>query len=427
MAHNEMKRTGCVGCGACLDVCPRKANRMSKDEYGFLQMEKSADCIECGLCMSFCQSRERIKESLKRRSHPITYAVWAKDKMIHRTGNSGGMFLTFAKTWIKKGGVVAAPIYDEQFTPRYICAHTYEQLEKQAWSKFVQSETGNIFNEIRDNLSAGTEVLFVGAPCQVKGLYAYLGSDNEHLLTIQFPCIGMPPQWFYQSWLRDFAGCELSQIQDIYGEICIDDSQQRYMKCILKDGTVVTELAKSSRYILAWNSFLTVSDVCCECRDNIAPVCADMTWGNFWYLGELEKFEPISVEDINNGCSMLLIHSEKGDRAFDEIKNSVYFFQRTYKEALTGHTMLYSSAKNHFLMGRYCQSERRAEFRQDMKNKDYQLIKNKFFADKNRKNSFSVAAHMNSKTKVRIWRCLYYMHKLRDRIIKIGRLEYIER
>lgn len=48
---NEEK---CIGCGACVDVCPISAIRM-EDSKAII----SDDCVECGACASAC-SQEAI-------------------------------------------------------------------------------------------------------------------------------------------------------------------------------------------------------------------------------------------------------------------------------------------------------------------------------------------------------------------------------
>jgi hypothetical protein len=401
----------CIGCGACLDVCQNRALIFEKDENGFTKAFRSERCIGCGACTRFCKERDIVKVSLPRRKMPLTYAAWAKQKETHSVGNSGGIFMALAQEWIRSGGVVAAPRYDANFVPRFFCAKTEEEIKSQAWSKFVQSETGPIFREIKSYLQKAIRVLFVGAPCQVKGLYGYLNGDCGGLLTVQFPCIGMPPQWFYQEYLKDLAGCALSGIQAVYGEV-LDNSGEREMRCVLEDQSIVTESAKSSIYVRAWNSFLCVDDNCCRCRDNIAPVCADMTWGNFWYLGELKKFD-VRKEKYRDECSMLLIHSEKAEKVICAMKDVLALFPRPYCEAEIGHTMFQCPASEHLLMRRYVGSLRRERFQKEWKTKDWVHLKRLFFDEKKQASgSFAVAANLSQKQKAIIWQMLYYYHKI---------------
>lgn len=45
----------CTGCGACYNICSRKAINMSQDAEGFLYPIINVTlCVECGLCEKIC-------------------------------------------------------------------------------------------------------------------------------------------------------------------------------------------------------------------------------------------------------------------------------------------------------------------------------------------------------------------------------------
>lgn len=49
------EKTECCGCGACLEICPKNAIEMIRDNEGF-QYPIICDkkCIKCGLCLRVC-------------------------------------------------------------------------------------------------------------------------------------------------------------------------------------------------------------------------------------------------------------------------------------------------------------------------------------------------------------------------------------
>ena len=59
-------------------------------------------------------------------------------------------------------------------------------------SKYVQSTVGNVYQKTQDALKAGRKVPFTGTPCQVAGLYGFLGRDYEGLYTADLICHGAP-------------------------------------------------------------------------------------------------------------------------------------------------------------------------------------------------------------------------------------------
>ncbi len=51
MILNFISRNKCCGCGACVEICPKKALTMEEDEEGFLRPVLNMDfCIDCGGC-----------------------------------------------------------------------------------------------------------------------------------------------------------------------------------------------------------------------------------------------------------------------------------------------------------------------------------------------------------------------------------------
>lgn len=409
----------CIGCTACLSVCSNSALFMGKNAEGFYVAIKGDSCVRCGKCTEFCLRKEDIKKRLNRRACPYTYAAWAKDKTYRSIGNSGGLFSAISNYWIETGGAVVAPIYNERFVPQYIIttATNREKIRLQAWSKFVQSELGNIFFDIKRLLSSGTRVLFIGAPCQVKGLYAFLGGDNDNLVTVQFPCIGMPVQWFYQEYLKDLSKSDLSDILAAYGEIADKDADKRVMKIVLKNGNCIYERAQDSIYVKAWNSFKIVNEACCSCKDNVAPVCADFSWGNFWYLGTIKKF--LNSEGNNtNGISMLLVHSNKARNLLNQWQGIVTLYSRSYKEACIGHLMFQSQLDHHIIYRRYIRSKSKAHFKKEWKTIPYHQLKKCFFSAGSNK-TFSLAAKLGIKFKAYVWAGVYYNQVLINKFYEL--------
>lgn len=82
---------------------------------------------------------------------------------------SGGAFTALADYILKQNGIVYGAGYDNNM--RVVCkrATTKQQLQEMRGSKFVQSDLGNIFQDIKKELKEGTTILFSGTPCQVAG------------------------------------------------------------------------------------------------------------------------------------------------------------------------------------------------------------------------------------------------------------------
>ena len=90
---------------------------------------------------------------------------------------------------------------DEGMTARHVCARTVEELAPMRGSKYVQSDLGGSFSQVKALLEEGTAVLFSGVPCQVDGLKRYLGKDYPNLLTCDLVCHGVPSPAVFRAYL----------------------------------------------------------------------------------------------------------------------------------------------------------------------------------------------------------------------------------
>ena len=65
-------KTDCCNCGACENICPKKAITMIQDNEGFYYPEINTDlCIKCGLCIKTCPMKKHKAEAIQesRKSH----------------------------------------------------------------------------------------------------------------------------------------------------------------------------------------------------------------------------------------------------------------------------------------------------------------------------------------------------------------------
>jgi coenzyme F420-reducing hydrogenase beta subunit len=70
-------------------------------------------------------------------------------------------------------------------------------------SKYVQSETGDIYKRIESELKKGMEVLFSGTPCQRAGMKNYLQTEYRNLILCDFICRGVNSPLVYLKYLNE--------------------------------------------------------------------------------------------------------------------------------------------------------------------------------------------------------------------------------
>lgn len=186
-------RDRCTGCGACSSGCPKGAIRMVPDKEGFLYPEITDGCVQCGHCAHVCP----VLKQREPRTAPQVFAVWNRDPAVRRESTSGGAFSALAAYVLEGGGVVFGAALDKDLRVVHTAVKNVHELHRLRGSKPVQSDMGDAYQQVRLYLDQGRQVLFSGTPCQVDGLYRYLGEHPERLLTCDVACRGVcsPGVW----------------------------------------------------------------------------------------------------------------------------------------------------------------------------------------------------------------------------------------
>lgn len=319
----------CTGCSACHNVCPRNAIAMKKDREGFLRPEIDGSlCIECHLCEKACPE---INPAEKYPKVPNPIALITKDNGILTRSSSGGMFSLMANRILAKGGVVYGAAMDNGFRICHTEATSEAGLENLRGSKYAQSEIRDTFRQVRQHLRNRRYTLFTGTPCQIAGLLKFLGrADREYLITADLVCHGTPSS----DMLRKYAE-KLSADKGLHRND-IRNFQFRQME----SWGITPSYEHSSRRVLVSDReniymklFLSsrLHRPCCyQCRYTTPERVADITIGDFWGIGKKQPF----AYDHRQGCSLVLLNSEKGKALFDEIAGSADYDIRRWDEAL---------------------------------------------------------------------------------------------
>ena len=187
---NILDKTQCTGCGLCYNLCPKQAIKMEADVEGFLTpvIDESV-CVDCGICKNNCP---QMAGNIAYQEVNHAYAVICADE-IREKCSSGGFFGAVGKWAIKKGGTVFGAAYSDDFRKvLHKKAQTEKQLLALCKSKYLQSDTGTIYSEVKEELLRDKPVVFCGCPCQVDALKRYLKKDYPNLLQIPPKTIHMP-------------------------------------------------------------------------------------------------------------------------------------------------------------------------------------------------------------------------------------------
>lgn len=339
-------KSKCCGCGACMNVCPRDAIVMLPDAYGALYPVIDMDkCIECGLCEKVCAFRNKEEDS-----RPLkVYAATSKNMEQKLDSASGGIFAAIASKELANGAVVYGSAYDADYKVVHIGIDSPEQLRALQGSKYVQSDTGRTFSEVKQRLEKGEKVLYSGTPCQIAGLKSFLGTDYENLITVDIICHGVPGSRLFADFLTNLK----NQYGD-YSNFTFRDKRICWGlngSIKLADGSM--QKLFGSEYAYYW--YFLHADIyrenCYHCKYACSARPADITIGDYWGI---EKAHPgllgKGIWKEENGISVIICNSEKGCTYVEGLRDVVEMIPSDFKKA---------SEKNHQLRHPSIVSDRR--------------------------------------------------------------------
>ncbi len=323
----------CCGCGACQEACPAACIQMAYDSEGFAYpsvLEKA--CIGCGKCEAVCPVRH-VPDGFAGEDAQA-YGFIATDEEVLFKSSSGGAFYYIASQILACNGVVyGAELSDDCRSVRHTAVYSLDDLQKVQKSKYVQSEMGGLFTEIKDQLAQGKKVLFSGTPCQVGALKNYLGGDRRNLFTVDLACHGISSR---KLWNQDMdmleekanrrieqvvfrpkgEGCESRGVIEIEVKFSGVGAQEKHVgaadRTITKDAITNTYVIKDN-YMKAFLNKVSLRPSCYSCRFRGTGRASDITLGDLWGVEHM-------VPEWGNGkkgASLLIVHSKNGRALFD--------------------------------------------------------------------------------------------------------------
>lgn len=308
----NVDESNCSGCGACEQICPKKAITLIKNENGFsLPAVDNTKCIKCKVCLTTCPFRNQNNK----KSVLGAYAGFSEAKESDLS-SSGGMFYELARQHIASGGVVFGAAYDENFNVNIICIRNIYDLRRIQGSKYVQASTQDTYYQVKSLLHDDVKVLYSGTPCQIAGLYSYLkNEDLTHLITAEIICHGvMSPQFFkdYIKWIED---SKRKKLKDYRFRTKNSRGQKDYhCELTFDNGEISIVSGFHDPYYQIFMKSNSLRKSCYNCVFSSEDRMADITLGDFW-----------NIEDLNystlkrSRISAITCNSEKGHAALDMI------------------------------------------------------------------------------------------------------------
>ena len=332
-------KKNCSGCCACANICPQNCISMERDEMGFAYPVVDADsCINCGRCEVVCPILNPAKEN----NPKAVIGAKNRDEAVRSTSSSGGTFFELAKATISRVGIVYGCALDENLVARHIGVEAVDGLSALKGSKYVQSDVGTTYREVKKQLIEGREVLYSGTPCQIAGLKNYLGKEYDNLLLVDVLCHGVPSPGVFEDYLGYLADKFGSKPVSVNFRNKEKSWKRLYFEVKFENGKRYFTFCGYDRYMSMFLNNISLRPSCYDCRFTTVNRQGDITLGDFWGIGR--KYPE---RDDDKGISLIIVNTEKGERAYGEIDEKIAAFDADIEVAKAGQKTISSpTSKN---------------------------------------------------------------------------------
>ena len=229
-----------------------------------------------------------------------------------------------------------------------------EDLLRLQKSKYLQSDVGLAYQEVKKRLKEGQQVLFTGTPCQVAALYAVVGTDQENLTTMDLICHGVPSQRAFHQFIKYLEKRHKTKI------VAFDFRSKKYgwprytMEFTDSRGRNVNIGKVQEFYMPSFTGGNIIRESCLSCKYACANRVGDITMGDLWGYEKI----PLSLK-LYNGTSIFTLNTPKAEKWFEVLSGNLNFEEIDYSLAVRG---------NHCLRQPTVVGEKRALYMDAIKN-----------------------------------------------------------
>lgn len=354
------KHDKCTGCGACKGVCPQTAIQMIPDEMNvFYPHIDERLCVKCGQCQDVCHLLKNLKQS----KSEIVFAAYSVDEEDRAISASGGI----ATALYKLAKANKWHSYGVEYARNVSCKYK-ELVSEQDYlnaknSKYVFCDSDDIFQPILNQIKRGETVLFIGLPCQVASVVAFVGNRKDNLITVDLLCHGACPV----SYLEAHISYLENKLNKKAEEICFRDpiyETNTYSFTLKNKGKVFYKATPDQPdvYQIGYHKGLIYKGSCYNCKYASEERVGDLTISDFSGLGKLSSYA-----EKKKSVSCIVVSSERGKEVLDLLieKKLVIADRRPSNEAFKYDKMFQHATEAHV--------NREVFKRKYLKTKDFEL------------------------------------------------------
>ena len=321
---NNIKQVGidiCTGCGACAGVCPNGSIQMKYDRTGFICPEVLESCIECGKCLAHCHAVNKEKAPLL--SGRQCYMCSAKNRTLESKSASGGFCAALAYYFLNNlNGAVFGCVMSEDFSVFHTEIKTVDEIALIQGSKYIQSDTGNTFADVKKYLINKRAVLYTGTPCQIAALKSFLGKPYENLYTVDIICHGVPSNAAFKKYIEYLESKNNQKVKAYsFRNKTRFDRTGYQAKIELGNGKYRYIKSGEELFFSLFSQGKSYRSACYNCKYACPEREGDFTCGDCASRNLHKDFLPFEA------ASSVIINTEKAAALWDRIKGNFYFRQ----------------------------------------------------------------------------------------------------
>ena len=255
------------------------------------------------------------------------YGMRLKDHEALMASSSGGAFTALSDVFLNSGNAVVCSSFDfETHRQEFRVITSKKERDAARGSKYFQSVPGDSFRAAEQWLKdhPDGELLFVGMGCQAAGFRSFAAAKgfSDRVTVTDIICHGSSsPQLWY-----DYA--EYIEKQGRIDALSFRDKRNGWER-----PTAVAVINGSEVPIHTYTKMFynrkALRLSCHKCPYATLRRAVDITIGDFW---NLKNSHPEHYD--KDGVSLVLVHTEKGQRLFDEVRDKVLWFESDTADCL---------------------------------------------------------------------------------------------
>ncbi len=313
--NNISKVKNCTACGACVNICPVEAVSIKDALFYDTQVDENK-CIECGKCVSVCP-----QINLPVGNKPLKAAGgWTKNAQDRALSSSGGAFTLVSDYIISKNGAVFGAVFSQDKKSVVFGSYDDCSLDEIRRSKYVESNTGKTFSEIKNILETGRFVLFCGTPCQAAGLSNFLGKDYDNLIICDFSCGGLPSHKIYKDYIEFLEKKNNSAVKSVNFRPKKYGWSVHQLLVNFENGKKYSGICSTDPYFYAFLNHLSIRENCFDCPFNENHL-SDVTLADYWKYTDCPD-----IKNDGKGISLITANTQKGIEVLEKIKDKMNYY-----------------------------------------------------------------------------------------------------